>query len=112
MQTACSRDSQIVQPGQAFSWSLCCLLGCMAGLAPMAQRRQSQFLHDRHGTAQVLARPHYLLATLLLCNAAAMEALPIFLDRLLNPLAAILISGRQGLGRQQACSGSLPWPAG
>ena len=30
--------------------------------------------------------------TLLLCNAAAMEALPIFLDRLLNPLAAILIS--------------------
>ncbi|KAL4420313.1 hypothetical protein ABPG77_010218 [Micractinium sp. CCAP 211/92] len=40
----------------------------------------------------VLARPHYLLATLLLCNAAAMEALPIFLDRLLNPLAAILIS--------------------
>jgi len=32
---------------------------------------------------QVLARPHYLLATLLLCNAGAMEALPIFLDRLL-----------------------------
>jgi metal transporter CNNM len=30
--------------------------------------------------------------SLLLCNAAAYEALPIFLDRLLNPLAAILIS--------------------
>lgn len=41
---------------------------------------------------KVLARPHYLLATLLLCNSAAMEALPIFLDRLLNPLAAIVIS--------------------
>lgn len=40
----------------------------------------------------MLARPHYLLATLLLCNSAAMEALPIFLDRLLNPLAAIIIS--------------------
>ena len=30
-------------------------------------------------TLQLLARPHYLLVTLLLCNAAAMEALPIFL---------------------------------
>lgn len=40
----------------------------------------------------VVRRPHYLLATLLLCNAAAMETLPIFLDRLLNPVAAILIS--------------------
>ncbi|KAL4421316.1 hypothetical protein ABPG75_010607 [Micractinium tetrahymenae] len=40
----------------------------------------------------VLARPHYLLATLLLCNAAAMEALPLLLDRLLNPVAAILLS--------------------
>lgn len=42
---------------------------------------------------QLLHRPHYLLATLLLCNAAAMEALPIFLDRLLNPVAAVVISG-------------------
>ena len=41
---------------------------------------------------QVVAHPHYLLATLLLCNAAAMETLPIFLDRLLNPAAAIIIS--------------------
>lgn len=45
---------------------------------------------------QLLHRPHYLLATLLLCNAAAMEALPIFLDRLLNPVAAVVISGRFG----------------
>lgn len=42
---------------------------------------------------QVLARPHFLLATLLLCNSVAMEALPLFLDRLLNPVAAILLSG-------------------
>lgn len=41
---------------------------------------------------QVLAHPHHLLVTLLLTNALAMEALPIFLDRLLNPVAAILIS--------------------
>jgi metal transporter CNNM len=41
----------------------------------------------------VLARPHFLLATLLLCNSIAMEALPLFLDRLLNPAAAIIISG-------------------
>lgn len=53
-----------------------------------------------HPPPQLLHRPHYLLATLLLCNAAAMEALPIFLDRLLNPVAAVVISGwfrgRQG----------------
>ena len=42
--------------------------------------------------AQILAHPHRLLATLLLGNALAMEALPLFLDRLLNPWAAILIS--------------------
>lgn len=36
--------------------------------------------------------PHGLLATLLLCNSLAMESLPIFLDRLLNPWAAIIIS--------------------
>ena len=44
-----------------------------------------------HG-AQVLSRPHLLLVTLLLVNAAAMEALPIFLDRLLSPVAAIILS--------------------
>ncbi len=42
--------------------------------------------------AQVLSRPHLLLVTLLLVNAAAMEALPIFLDRLLSPVAAIILS--------------------
>jgi hypothetical protein len=73
---------------------------------------------------QVIAKPHLLLVTLLLCNAAvspsvsllsvshfffvsvslavqltylpgsgqAMEALPLFLDRLLDPLLAIILS--------------------
>ena len=41
---------------------------------------------------QVLKRPHWLLVTLLLVNAAAMEALPIFLDRLLSPTMAIVLS--------------------
>jgi metal transporter CNNM len=41
---------------------------------------------------QLLVNPHHLLVALLLFNAAAYETLPIFLDRLLNPLAAILIS--------------------
>eukprot|EP00899_Mesostigma_viride_P006283 jgi/Mesvir1/15656/Mv03260-RA.1 len=35
---------------------------------------------------------HLLLCTLLLANAAAMEALPIFLDRLVGPLLAVLFS--------------------
>ena len=30
----------------------------------------------------IIAKPHLLLVTLLLCNAAAVEALPIFLDKL------------------------------
>eukprot|EP01117_Protostelium_nocturnum_P006185 TRINITY_DN2229_c0_g1_i2.p1 TRINITY_DN2229_c0_g1~~TRINITY_DN2229_c0_g1_i2.p1 ORF type:complete len:471 (-),score=158.45 TRINITY_DN2229_c0_g1_i2:35-1447(-) len=35
---------------------------------------------------------HWLLVTLLLCNAAAMEALPIFLDKLVSEVIAIIIS--------------------
>ena len=48
---------------------------------------------ERSPCAQVVAAPHFLLATLLLCNSVAMEALPLFLDRLFNPVAAIVISG-------------------
>jgi metal transporter CNNM len=40
----------------------------------------------------VLRNPHWLLVTLLLCNACAMEALPIFLDRILSAWAAVLLS--------------------
>ena len=40
----------------------------------------------------IVKNAHYLLVTLLLCNAAAMEALPIVLDKLVHEVVAILIS--------------------
>ncbi|KAK9670220.1 hypothetical protein RND81_13G187200 [Saponaria officinalis] len=40
----------------------------------------------------VVKRQHLLLCTLLICNAAAMEALPIFLDSLVSAGTAILLS--------------------
>jgi ankyrin repeat/SOCS box protein 13/metal transporter CNNM len=40
----------------------------------------------------LIQRHHLLLVTLLLGNAAAVEAMPIFLDRISDPLIAILVS--------------------
>ncbi|CAI5500431.1 unnamed protein product [Closterium sp. Naga37s-1] len=40
----------------------------------------------------VVEKQHELLVTLLLCNAVAMEALPVFLDRLVPPAVAIALS--------------------
>ncbi|KAL2629579.1 hypothetical protein R1flu_014265 [Riccia fluitans] len=40
----------------------------------------------------VLLKQHQLLVTLLLCNSAAMEALPIFLDNMFNPVVAVILS--------------------
>ncbi|XP_043723299.1 DUF21 domain-containing protein At4g14240-like isoform X1 [Telopea speciosissima] len=40
----------------------------------------------------VVQKQHQLLVTLLLCNACAMEALPICLDKLFNPFLAIVLS--------------------
>ena len=40
----------------------------------------------------VIDQHHWMLVTLLLCNAGAMETLPIFLDRMVSPVAAIIIS--------------------
>ncbi|KAL3148855.1 hypothetical protein ABBQ32_001729 [Trebouxia sp. C0010 RCD-2024] len=40
----------------------------------------------------VVSKPHHTLVTLLLCNAVALEALPIFLDRLVDPVAAVVLS--------------------
>jgi metal transporter CNNM len=40
----------------------------------------------------ILSKRHWLLVTLLLCNAGAMEALPIFLDKLMPEYLAILVS--------------------
>ncbi|KAF7801525.1 DUF21 domain-containing protein [Senna tora] len=50
---------------------------------------------DRAYAAKILPvvkNQHLLLCTLLICNAAAMEALPIFLDSLVTAWGAILIS--------------------
>uniref|UniRef100_A0A0C9RX85 TSA: Wollemia nobilis Ref_Wollemi_Transcript_6952_2103 transcribed RNA sequence n=1 Tax=Wollemia nobilis TaxID=56998 RepID=A0A0C9RX85_9CONI len=40
----------------------------------------------------VVQRQHQLLVTLLLCNAAAMEALPIYLDKMFHPVVAVILS--------------------
>ncbi|CAE7548115.1 CBSDUF5 [Symbiodinium natans] len=40
----------------------------------------------------LVKRKHLLLVTLLLCNAVAMEALPLVLDRILSPIGSVLIS--------------------
>ncbi|XP_072958428.1 DUF21 domain-containing protein At2g14520 isoform X1 [Typha angustifolia] len=50
---------------------------------------------DRKHAAKILPvvkKQHLLLCTLLICNAASMEALPIFLDSLVTAWGAILIS--------------------
>ncbi|KAF2320745.1 hypothetical protein GH714_030481 [Hevea brasiliensis] len=56
---------------------------------------QSGTPKDRKHAAKILPvvkNQHLLLCTLLICNAAAMEALPIFLDNLVTAWGAILIS--------------------
>lgn len=57
-------------------------------------KRSGSPTERKHAAAiiPVVHNQHFLLVTLLLCNAGAMEALPIFLDRLANPVAAVLIS--------------------
>ncbi|KAF4370110.1 hypothetical protein F8388_007251 [Cannabis sativa] len=40
----------------------------------------------------VVQKQHQLLVTLLLCNACAMEALPIYLDKLFHPFVAVVLS--------------------
>ncbi|EFN59369.1 hypothetical protein CHLNCDRAFT_137839 [Chlorella variabilis] len=40
----------------------------------------------------MLKRPHVLLVTLLVCNAIAAEALPLVLDRLADPVTAVIVS--------------------
>ncbi|XP_057438802.1 putative DUF21 domain-containing protein At1g03270 isoform X2 [Lotus japonicus] len=40
----------------------------------------------------VVIKQHQLLVTLLLCNACAMEALPLYLDKIFHPVVAVLLS--------------------
>ncbi|PFH31577.1 CBS domain-containing protein [Besnoitia besnoiti] len=54
---------------------------------PPQERKQAEAV-----CSIVRGNRHQLLVTLLLCNSLAMEALPLFLDRLLTPLLAVVIS--------------------
>ncbi|GLT58039.1 hypothetical protein SLA2020_309650 [Shorea laevis] len=71
-------------------------LGLMSlGLVDLEVLIKSGRPQDRNHAAKifpVVKNQHLLLCTLLIGNSLAMEALPIFLDRLVPPWAAILIS--------------------
>ncbi|KAL3696777.1 hypothetical protein R1sor_010853 [Riccia sorocarpa] len=56
--------------------------------------RSGSQLEQRRAAAikPVLQKQHQLLVTLLLCNSASMEALPIFLDNMFNPVVAVILS--------------------
>ncbi|BFG17809.1 hypothetical protein CerSpe_040820 [Prunus speciosa] len=83
---------------------LVCFAGMMAGLTlglmslglvDLEVLMKSGRPQDRKHAAKiypVVKNQHLLLCTLLIGNALAMEALPIFLDSLVPPLAAIVIS--------------------
>lgn len=55
------------------------------GGTPKQQRQANKIL-------PIVKRHHLLLVTLLLGNAAAVEAMPIFLDRISSPVIAIVVS--------------------
>ena len=55
------------------------------GGSPKEQKQAEKIL-------PIVERHHLLLVTLLLANAAAVESMPIFLDRISSPIIAILVS--------------------
>ncbi|KAK4492542.1 hypothetical protein RD792_003354 [Penstemon davidsonii] len=71
-------------------------LGLMSlGLVELEILQQSGTSTERRQAATifpVVQKQHQLLVTLLLCNAAAMEALPIYLDKLFHPVVAVILS--------------------
>ncbi|KAI4317745.1 hypothetical protein L6164_025590 [Bauhinia variegata] len=71
-------------------------LGLMSlGLVDLEILQQSGSPAEKKQAAAILPvvkKQHHLLVTLLLCNAAAMEALPIYLDKLFNQYVAIILS--------------------
>ncbi|KAK7245801.1 hypothetical protein RIF29_40651 [Crotalaria pallida] len=71
-------------------------LGLMSlGLVDLEILRQSGSPSEKKQAAVILPvvkKQHQLLVTLLLCNAAAMEALPIYLDKMFNQFVAIILS--------------------
>lgn len=71
-------------------------LGLMSlGLVELEILQRSGTPAEKQQAAQILPvvqKQHQLLVTLLLCNAVAMEALPIFLDKIFHPVVAVLLS--------------------
>eukprot|EP00898_Chlorokybus_atmophyticus_P000269 jgi/Chlat1/1242/Chrsp115S01687 len=97
--------------GSVKFWELssCCIgvvlfAGLMSGLTlglmslsvvDLEVLRRSGTPQQRLDAAKVLPlvkNQHYLLVTLLLCNAVAMEALPLFLDELVHEVVALVLS--------------------
>ncbi|XP_062144386.1 putative DUF21 domain-containing protein At1g03270 isoform X2 [Alnus glutinosa] len=71
-------------------------LGLMSlGLVELEILQRSGTTAEKKQAAAILPvvqKQHQLLVTLLLCNACAMEALPIYLDKIFHPLVAVLLS--------------------
>ena len=57
----------------------------MEGGTPSERRHASRIM-------PLVKRHHLLLVTLLLANAAAVESMPLFLDRISDPVIAIVVS--------------------
>ena len=86
------------------SFFLSCFAGLCSGLtvgymsiskAEMELWKESEDQNQRKMAMpilNILNNHHLLLSTLLLSNALALEALPIFLDKIVPPLLAIVIS--------------------
>lgn len=84
----------------------CCLLRSTQHIKPRFQQTQPQqppwqvlravgSERDRKAATRLLSlvsRPHWLLVTLLVCNAACLEALPLFMNRLLDPATTLVLS--------------------
>ncbi|CAM8911848.1 hypothetical protein QQ045_032503 [Rhodiola kirilowii] len=71
-------------------------LGLMSlGLVELEILQQSGTPAEKKQAATILPvvqKQHQLLVTLLLCNACAMEALPLYLDKLFNQFLAVVLS--------------------
>ncbi|KAA8543212.1 hypothetical protein F0562_021293 [Nyssa sinensis] len=71
-------------------------LGLMSlGLVELEILQRSGTSSEKKQAAAILPvvqKQHQLLVTLLLCNACAMEALPIYLDKMFHPFVAVVLS--------------------
>lgn len=105
----CEEEHGDLDPGEYFAYIililLCvCVAGAVSGLTiglfsldrlGLEVLRQSGEASEQRHAARILPlvkKEHLLLVTLLLCNAIANEALPIFLDRILSPVWAVVVS--------------------